>query len=139
LKVVDNVERLPDNIRAQLVDWFQAERPYSSIYDFLTDAGYQVSRERIKDWNKQLLKRLKLQADKELSSEKTNNKVAKEFESQALKGLMEFFWAPFDTPIVLPFLYGIMPRFCHCVIFLQALRVGRSTFCPQECLRGEPM
>ena len=24
-------------------------------------------------------------------------KVAKEFESQALKGLMEFFWAPFDT------------------------------------------
>ena len=97
MKVVDNVERLPDNIRAKLVDWFQAERPYSSIYDFLTNEGYQVSRERIKDWNKQLLKRLKLEADKELSSEKTNNKVAKEFESQALKGLMEFFWAPFDT------------------------------------------
>ena len=97
MKVVDNVERLPDNIRAKLVDWFQAERPYSSIYDFLTNEGYQVSRERIKDWNKQLLKRLKLEADNELSSEKTNNKVAKEFESQALKGLMEFFWAPFDT------------------------------------------
>jgi hypothetical protein len=97
LRVVDNVERLPDKIRAQLVDWFQGEHPYSKIYEFLTDAGFQVSRERIKDWNRQLIKRLKLEADKELQTDKIDRRVAKEFETQAIKGLMDFFWEPFNT------------------------------------------